>query len=340
MLDRSLLIKDGEINYGYLLEWCALRGAKTAGDPAGGWQRILFTGPEAKKPLLFWLPRIFGPGAGQPLRAAWRQGCFAGPDAYLPGMLSVLLEVAAGAARGMEIIISLGDTLPGGLDPRGVYYFLAPTDFQLALAHKGEYQAVVSLSGARGGQFGRQGDYEEENSFFLALEKSLAPAHPIYPVGPEAPELVRPFFLLGHRQAVLKSLAREGEELVLTYRINTLPGDGPDEVTQYLKAALSAAGRPNAGLAVTRVHPGGRSAAGHRDLEPLYRAYSRVTGLQPDIDWFGWPSAAGALSGMGFKTAAFGPGRYPDYLAGSAFDPAGGEKLGQILRELLAGTNI
>lgn len=336
MLDEARLIQDNGINCSYLGDWCAARGGSLEGSWAGGWVRISYPGAGGKTPFKFWLPRLGGRDPGGPLEANWRQDAFTGPEAYLPGMLAVLLRAAAGEGRGTEIILSQGDILPGGLDPLGMYYFLLPTDFQLALAHKGEFEAVITLPGALGGRFGFQGAYEGESRFANALEDALAPAHPIYPVGPGAPEMIRPFFLLGHRQAVLKSLTRNDDTLVLVYRVNSLPGDGPDEVTAHFKAALTGAGKPGAGLAVRRVHAGGRSAATREDLDSLYRAYIRVYGLPPDIDWFMWPSPAGALCGMGYKTAAFGPGRYQDCQAGASFDRAAGEKLGLILQALLA----
>lgn len=336
MLDEARLIQDNGLNYNCLEDWCVSRGGRLDGSWAGGWIRISCPGDGGRTPFKFWLPRLGDRDAGGPLEAAWKQDAFTGPEAYLPGMLAVLLRSVAGEGLGTEIILSRGDTLPEGLDPLGMYYFLLPTDFQLALAHKGEFEVVVTLPGALGGRFGFQGAYEGENRFLNALEGALAPAHPIYPVGPEAPEIIRPFFLLGHRQAVLKSLTRDGDKLILVYRLNSLPGDGPDEVTGHFKAALTRAGRPDAGLAVRRVHAGGRSAATREDLDPLYRAYIRVSGLQPDIDWFMWPSPAGALCEMGYKTAAFGPGRYQDYRADASFDRAAGEKLGHILEALLA----
>lgn len=336
MLDRARLIHNGGIGYGYIKDWCESKGGCLTGGVDGEIHRISFPGAAGNTPFKFWLPRLGDLDRSQPLEAAWEGDAFTGPEAYLPGMLSVLLNSVAGAGRGVEIILSQGNHLPEGLDPLAVYYFLLPTDFQLALAHKGEFEAVITLPGALGGRFGFQGSYEEENRFIRTLEEALAPAHPIYPVGPEAPELIRPFFLLGHRQAVLKSLARENDMLVLVFRLNSLPGDGPAEVAGHFKAALAGAVRPDAGLTVRRVHAGGRSAVTRQELEPLFRAYITVSGLQPDIDWFMWPSPAGALCEKGYKTAAFGPGRYPEYLAGSSFGRPAGEKLGLILQALLA----
>lgn len=336
MLDQAGIIKDNTFNYGYLKEWCSSYGAALAREPAGGFCRISFPGPAGENPVFFWLPRLGGLEADSPLGVTWGQDTFYGPDAYLPGMLAVLLNAVAGAGRGVDIILSTGGQLPVGLDPLGMYYFLLPTDFQLCLAHKGEYEILVTVPGAGGWQFGRRGEYEGESLFIGALEEALAPKHPIYPVGPDALEAVRPFFLLGHRQAVLMSLVRGREGITLAYRLNSLPGDGHDEVTGHFKDALSKAGCPDAGLAVRRLHPGGRSRADQRDLDPVLQAFSRVTGLQPDVDWFMWPSPAGVLCHMGYKTAAFGPGRYLEYRAGAAFDRVAGERLGLILQVLLS----
>lgn len=334
MQDGDVLIQEGRLNLAYLEEWCGSRGGLLIPDRRGSCHRISFAGPEDK--CSFWLPRLEGRGADRPIEATWTKDGFAGPEGWLPGMLSVLLTVAAEGKRGTEIIISLGETLPEGLDSRDTYYFLMPTGFQLVLAHKGEYEVTVELPGSAGGQFGQQVAYENESRFVRDLEDALAPVHPVYPVGPEAPALVRPSFLPGHRQAVLSSLVRNEKGLILAYRLNTFPGDGPDEVISHFRDALARAGRPDAGLEVRLVHAGGRSAAGPRDLEPLYRAYEAAMGAPPDVDWYTWPSPAGALCQKGYKTAAFGPGQYLDYLAGGVFDRSAGEKLELILRALMA----
>lgn len=333
-MDEARLIQNNSLNYGYLDEWCAARGGRLSLDTEGC-HRISISGPPGKRPCFFWLPRLNARSAGEPLRAIWRQDTFAGQDAYIPGMLAVLLKAAASAGRGVEIIFSLGDKISGRLDRQGMYYFLLPTDFQLALAHKGEYEIMVALPGAAGGHFGSQGAYEGENSFIRGLEDALAPSHPIYPVGPEAPEMIRPYFLLGHRQAVLKSLVRDGEGLKLIYRLNSLPGDREEDIAEHFKTALARVGRPDACLEAHMIHAGGRSAATQEDLADLYHAFTMLSGLQPDVDWFMCPSPAGLLCSQGYKTAAFGPGRYRDYLAGAPFDRAEGKKLSLILQGLL-----
>lgn len=335
MPDADKILPDGKLDYQYLRGWCRERGGSLAWSPEGGC-RVSFTDPAGRRPGFFWLTRIGGGGPGQPLKARRERNTFTGPEAYLPGMLSVLLEAAAGAGRGAEIILHLDGGIPAGADPLAVHYFLLPTDFKLVLAHKGEYEITVSLPG-NGDCFGCQEDYEGEGRFIKALEGALAPVHPIYPVGPGTSPRTRPIFLLGHRQAVLKSLIRNEEGLNLTYRLNTFPGDGPEEVAACFSAALSSTGRPEAGFSMRAVHQGGRSGAALEDLSALYAAYARVLDLPPDVEWFAWPSAAGQMSRMGYKTAAFGPGHYPDYLAGAGFDSAEGEKLGLLLRELLSG---
>lgn len=340
MLDGAKLLQNGKFDYIYLDHWCTAHGGKLAQDQAKGYSLISFSAPPGLRPIYFWLPHPRRLESSRSLQAAWDGGAFTGKDAYLPGMLAILLQVVADAGGGAEIVFNLGESLPEHVDREAMHYFLVPTDFQLALAYKGEYLVSVMLPSLFGEDFGFQENYERENRFIRDLEETLAPAHSVYPVGPGAPAEVRPYFLLGHRQAIMKSLVRDPDRLVLSYRVNSFPEDGPAEIMAHFQAAVARAGYPDAVLETCQVYSGGRSPAMPQDLELVYSALSSVLGMPPDIDWYMWPLLAGELSMRGYKTAAFGPGCYRDYQSKGVFDQATGEKLCRVLEILLGRTDI
>jgi len=331
MVDHSRLVREGRLNSDYLREWCTRREGEASGDPARGFGRLALNASGGRA-AVFWLLRLGAGQPGRPWEARWQGDGFCGSEAYLPEMLAVLLACAAGTRRRVEINISGDGSVPGGIDPRAMHYFLLPTGFNLVLAHKGEYEAEVVLPRYAGGQR----TYEEENSFLRRLEEILAPRHPIYPVGPEAPDWLRAVFLIGHRRTVLQSLVRTGAALVLTYVVESFPADGPAEVAAHLESALREAGRSDGVVTARCRRAGGRSGANIDDLGLLHRGYLRAFGRPPEVEWLEEPSLAGLFSRLGLQTAAFGPGTYRDGRYEASPDPEAGRQLATIIETLLA----